>query len=84
MVKAIIDINDDANRVLAIVKAEFGLKDKSQAIEKLAEEYEEQVFEPKIRPSYLKRLKKLEKERTTRVGTIEDFDRMYKVNKRRV
>ena len=73
MVKAIIDINDNTNRIINIIKAEFGLKDKSEAIEKLAEEYNEHVFEPKIRPSYLKRLKKIEKERTVNVGTLEDF-----------
>ncbi len=77
MVKAIIDISDNANRVLGIIKAEFGLKDKSQAIDRLAKEYEQLVFEPKIKPSYLKRLKALEKQRTTRIGTIEDFDKMY-------
>ena len=79
MVKALINISSEANRVLAIIKAEFGLKDKSQAIEKLAEEYEEQVFEPKIKPSYLRKLKKIEKGRTIRIGTLEDFKRMYKI-----
>jgi hypothetical protein len=80
MVKAIIDISNDANRILNIVKAEFGLKDKSEAIEKLAEEYEEQVFEPKIKPSYLKKLKKIEKGRTVEIGTLEDFKKMYNID----
>lgn len=79
MVKALIDISNNANRVLAIVKAEFGLKDKSQAIEKLADEYEEQVFEPKVRPSYLKKLKEIEREKVIRIGTLKDFKRMYKI-----
>ncbi len=80
MVKAIINISDEANRILNIVKAEFGLKDKSEAIEKLAEEYEEQVFEPKIKPSYLKKLKKIEKGRTVEIGTLEDFKKMYNID----
>ena len=37
MVKAIIDINKEANRILNIIKAEYDLKTKSEAIEKLAE-----------------------------------------------
>jgi len=37
MVKAIIEINKEANRVLNIIKAEYDLKTKSEAIEKLAE-----------------------------------------------
>ena len=79
MVKALINISYETNRILGIIKAEFGLKDKSQAIDKLAEEYEELVFEPKIKPSYLKKLKKMEKERTMKIGTLEDFRKMYKV-----
>jgi hypothetical protein len=37
MVKAIIDVSKEANRVLNIIKAEYDLKTKSEAIEKLAE-----------------------------------------------
>lgn len=80
MVKAIIDISNDANRILNIIKAEFGLKDKSEAIEKLAEEYEEQVFEPKIKPAYLRKLKKIKKERSIKIGTLEDFKKMYNID----
>ena len=42
MVKAIININENTNRLLNILKAKYGLKDKSEAIEKMAEEYEEE------------------------------------------
>lgn len=79
MVKALITISGHANRIINIVKAEYGLKDKSQAIDKMAEEYEEFIFEPKIKPSYLKKLKKIEKSRTLHIGTIEDFKKMYKI-----
>ena len=37
MVKAIIDINKESNRILNIIKAEHDLKTKSEAIEKLVE-----------------------------------------------
>ncbi|HUY70297.1 MAG TPA: hypothetical protein VMV00_01875 [Candidatus Baltobacteraceae bacterium] len=77
MVKAIIDISDSANRILGIIKAEFGLKDKSQAINKLTQEYKEMVFEPKIKPSYLKRLKKIEQEPLIHVGSLKDFRKRY-------
>jgi len=36
-VKAIIEINKETNRVLNMIKAEYELKTKSDAIEKLAE-----------------------------------------------
>jgi len=61
MVQAIINIDEHANRVLNIVKAKFGLKDKSQAIEMMAEEYEKQVLEPELRPEYIKKLAKIRK-----------------------
>ena len=83
MVKALIDISDRANRVLMIVKAEFGLRDKSQAIDKVTQDYEELVFEPKVKASYLRKLKRIQKEGVIKIGTIEDFDRMYHLNPKR-
>lgn len=59
MVKAIIDISKKANRMLMVVKAQYDLKDKSEAINRMAEEYEAMVFEPNVRPSYMKRLKRI-------------------------
>ena len=79
MVKAIVNISNDANRVLNIIKAEYGLRDKSQAIDKMAEDYEELVFEPKVKASYLRKLKKIQKEPLIDVGTIDDFDRRFHI-----
>ncbi|MCW6160454.1 MAG: DUF2683 family protein [Candidatus Micrarchaeales archaeon] len=83
MVKAIITISDHANRILNIIKAEYGLRDKSKAIEKMADEYEEMVFEPKIKASYLKKLKKIQKEPLVHIGTIEDFDKRFHIKVKR-
>jgi hypothetical protein len=77
MVKAIIDISSDANRIINIIKAEYGLKDKSQAIDKMAEDYEELVFEPKLKSSYVRKLKKIEKEPIVKIGTMKDFRKRY-------
>jgi len=79
MVKAIVDISDNANRVLNVIKAAYGLKDKSQAIEAMAKEYETLVFEPRIKASYLKKLEKIAQEKTVRVGSMKDFDRMFNI-----
>lgn len=80
MVKALIDISSSANRILAIIKAEYGLKDKSQAIDVMAKEYEELVFEPKVKASYLKKLKKIQKEPLMHLGTIEDFNKRFNID----
>ena len=63
MVQAVINIDEHANRVLNIVKAKYGLKDKSQAINIVVEEYEKNFLEPELRPEYLETLKKIQKEK---------------------
>lgn len=75
MVKAIIDIDKEANKVLNIVKAEYGLKDKSQAINKMAKEYRTFVsIEPRLRPEFIKKMLKRQKEKTIK---IKDFAKHY-------
>ena len=59
MVQAVINIEENANRVLNIVKAKFGLNDKSQAINLVVQEYEENFLEPQLRPEYVKKLNKV-------------------------
>ena len=63
MVKAIITISDEANRLLNIIKAKYGLNDKSEAINLMAEQYEEEILEPELRPEYIERLDRIERER---------------------
>ena len=63
MVQSIIDIEDKEDRILNIVKAKYGLKNKSQAVAILAKIYEESFLEPELRPEYIKKLNKIEKEK---------------------
>ena len=62
MVKAIININEKTNRLLNILKAKYGLKDKSEAIDVMAKEYEEEILEPELRPDYVEKIRKIEKQ----------------------
>ena len=59
MVQAVINIDEHTNRVLNIVKAKFGLKDKSQAINMVVSEYEQTALEPELRPEYKTKLAKI-------------------------
>jgi len=61
MVQAMINISKQANQMLNIVKARYNLKDKSQAIEKLALESSENILEPELRPEYIEKIKNIEK-----------------------
>ena len=56
MVQALVEINDNTNRVLNIVKAKFDLKDKGQAIELVVNEYIEYENEPELRPEFIQKM----------------------------
>ena len=71
MVQAIINIEDHANRVLNIVKAKFGLKDKSEAINIMAEQYEREILEPELRPEFIEKMKKRQLEPTVKVKNFK-------------
>jgi len=61
MVQAIINIEDHTNRVLNIVKAKFGLKDKSEAIDMMANQYESEILEPELKPEFVKEILSIKK-----------------------
>ncbi|MEK6837688.1 MAG: DUF2683 family protein [Nanoarchaeota archaeon] len=73
MVQAVINIDDRANRILNIVKAKYGLKDKSEAINLVVNEYEGSFLEPELRPEYLEKLNKIRKGRYTRYDSVEEL-----------
>jgi len=75
MVKAIVDINDNANRTLNIVKAKEGLKDKSEAINLIVSFYGKEILEPDLRPEFIKEMLEAQKEKTIK---IKDFSTHYK------
>jgi hypothetical protein len=77
MVKAIIDITEEANRILNILKAKYGLKDKSHAINIMAEKYEEELLEPQLRPEYIKKAESIMKQKAIKVGTIANLRKRY-------
>ena len=77
MVKAIVEIDEEANRVINILKAQYGLKDKSQAINRLAKEYREVVMESEFKPEYIRRLLEIQKEPITRVGRPAELRKRY-------
>jgi len=76
MVNVLVDISERANRVLAIVKAKYGLRTKAEAIEKMADEYEEDLLEPELRPEFIEEMKKLEKEKHKAIP-VKDFAKRY-------
>jgi len=76
MVQAMIKIPKEVNQVLNIVKARFGLKTKSEAIARVVIEYGTEILEPELRPEYIEKLKKIEKE-----GKFISFDSIEELKK---
>ena len=75
MVKAIVEIDEEANKVLNHLKAEYNLKDKSQAINKMAKEFKRFVrIEPEVRPEYIEKLKKIQK---GKYRVVKDFAKEF-------
>ena len=61
MVNALLKLNENTNRVINIVKAKYGLKDKSEAINIITQQYEEGLLEPELRPEYKNKILKITK-----------------------
>ena len=74
MVQAIITLNEHENRVLNIIKGKFGLKNKSEAINLVIKEYEEEFLEPELKPEYIEKIREREKEPTVKV---KDFKKHF-------
>ena len=56
-----------------IVKAKYDLRTKSEAIDLMAEQYEEDILEPKLKPEYIEKAKRIMKEKPEHVGTPNDL-----------
>jgi hypothetical protein len=73
MVQNIIEIGEREDRVLNIVKAKFGLKNKSEAVAIITQTYEESFLEPELRPEYLEKLQKIRKGKYFKFDSIDDL-----------
>jgi hypothetical protein len=75
MVMGMIDISPEANQVLNIVKAKYGLNDKSEAIEQVVKQYREEILEPELRPEFKKKILRISKTKSTKFSSIKELRR---------
>ena len=75
MVQSIINLEENEDRILNIVKAKFGLKNKSQAVAMIAKVYEDSFLEPELRPEYAEKLMKISKGKHISFKDINDLRR---------
>lgn len=76
MVKAMIEIDENTNRVLNVIKAKYGLQDKARAVEFVVSKYIEEEDEPELRPEFIEKIKEIEKQKSIKVN---DLSHHYKV-----
>lgn len=75
MVKTVFDLDEMESRVINIVKAKYGFKDKSQALSVIIKRYEECEFKPQLRPEFISEI-----EETIKKGKfvkVKDFAEEY-------
>ncbi|MBI4044075.1 MAG: DUF2683 family protein [Candidatus Diapherotrites archaeon] len=76
MVQAMVEIPEKANQILNIVKAKHNLKTKSEAISLVVMEYGSNMLESQLKPEYLQKLSKLEKEKGVPFKNIRELRKL--------
>lgn len=76
MVQNIINVNERENKILNIIKAQHGFKNKSQAIEFVLKIYSESFLEPELRPEYWEKIKKLGNEKGISFKNIDELRKL--------
>jgi len=77
MVKSVITLTEKESRIINVVKAKYGLKDKSQALSIILKRYEECELEPQFRPEFIKEIE--EARRKGKFVEIKDFAKEFDV-----
>lgn len=58
MVQAIIDLGQTQDRTLNVVKGKFGFKNKSDTLNFIIDQYQQELLEPELRPEFIEKVKK--------------------------
>ncbi|PKK85571.1 MAG: antitoxin [Thermoplasmata archaeon HGW-Thermoplasmata-1] len=74
MVQAVVTLDEREDRVVNLVKAMFGLNNKSDAVRLIIDEYGKEVLEPELRPEFIEKMNARQKEPTVQV---KDFKKHF-------
>ena len=82
-ISARVELEEYTNRVLAVLKAKYGLKDKSEAINKFAELYGEEIVEKEPKDKYIKHIlgvtnRYLEKHKNKKMS-FKELDTLFEI-----
>ena len=76
MVQALVDISPRTNKLLNILKALHGFSGKSEAIDYMAQQYEDEVFDREFKPEFIKQVLESEKRPASRIK-IGEFEKHF-------
>ncbi len=77
MTSAIVNLTADNNLALNILKAKFGLRNKSDAMNFVVSEYAKEALEPELRPEYIRKLKRILKEKPVAYSSFADMRKAH-------
>lgn len=75
--KALLDIPEEVNQTLSIIKAQHRLKNKVEAITLVVNSYKDEHMEPELRPEFVERIKKTERLKGIPFSSIADLRKRY-------
>lgn len=82
-ISARVELNDYANRVIGIIKIKFGLKDKSEALNKFIELFGDEIMEKEASEEYIKKLIELTKKHFEKYKnkkmSLQELDKLCEV-----
>jgi len=83
MVHARVELDDQANKVLNVIKAKYDLKDKSAAINKMADMFGNEFIDVEATPQYMEELDRLYEDHIKKYGqgkmSLEELDALCEV-----
>ena len=77
MTSAIVNLTEENNRFLNIIKAHFGIKNKSDAINFVVENFPKEEIGLKVRPEYVRKLKRIMKGKMKSFSSLEEMRKEY-------
>jgi hypothetical protein len=77
MTSAVVNLTEENNRFLNIIKAHFGIKNKSDAINFVVENFPKKEIELEVRPEYIRKLKRIMKGKMKSFSSLDEMRKEY-------
>ena len=73
-INALMQLDEQTNRVLNLVKAQYGLKDKGEAVAFVVHRYVGNKDEPALRPEFIEKMNNVKAQKSI---AVTEFDKRY-------